>query len=153
MSGDQLKLQKNIRTHAVKYLKEFLFKLPVLPSVADYEKLVERNERDIFENLKTQINERNSVTKHTSMVNKSVSFKNSENADDWVVVFNKENNTVADECEVGGEDDELIRMQIKVFEKHLEDACRENRFDDIEICKKNLNELSIILNSRSYKFI
>jgi hypothetical protein len=133
-STDQLKIQKNIRNQALKYLKEFLFQLPTLPNLDEYEKLVEQNERGllVFENVK----QKREIT--------SVSFSNNE----WAVSFNQEND--GDDETV---DDDVIRMQISVFEKHLENASKENRVEDIEICKRNLNELSIVLNSRNYRFI
>ncbi len=133
-STDQLKIQKNIRNQALKYLKEFLFQLPTLPNLDEYEKLVEQNERGllVFENVK----QKREIT--------SVSFSNNE----WAVSFNQEND--GDDETV---DDDVIRMQISVFEKHLENASKENRVEDIEICKRNLNELTIVLNSRNYRFI
>jgi hypothetical protein len=133
-STDQLKIQKNIRNQALKYLKEFLFQLPTLPNLDEYEKLVEQNERGllVFENVK----QKREIT--------SVSFSNNE----WAVSFNQEND--GDDETV---DDDVIRMQISVFEKHLENASKENRVEDIEICRRNLNELSIVLNSRNYRFI
>jgi hypothetical protein len=130
-STDQLKIQKNIRNQAVKYLKEFLFQLPTLPNLVEYEKLVEQNERGLF--LFENVKQKREIT--------SVSFSNNE----WAVSFNQEND--GDDETV--DDDDVIRMQISVFEKHLEKAIKENRVEDIEICKRNLNELSIVLNSRN----
>ena len=108
--------------------------------MAEYEKLVEKNESGllIFQNLKKKKERKIDVT--------SVSFINND-AYDWVISFNQENNFDEDT------DDDVIRMQISVFEKHLEKACKENRVEDIEICKRNLNELSNALNSRNNKFI
>jgi hypothetical protein len=52
VSNDQFKLQRNLRLHAVNYLKEYSFTLPQLPSTKDYEQLKSRRQLHLMEEMK-----------------------------------------------------------------------------------------------------
>ena len=145
VSRDQLKLQKNIRIHAINYLKEFSFQLSCLPTKEEYEKLVEQKRKYLLEEIQRERMEKLKLyeidaakRQQQQALSSTTAYIN--NSDGWVPT---EINRVTE-----SDDNDPIRLQIKVVESYLEEARKQERHEEIKIFENNLKELKSIIESR-----
>lgn len=139
---DQSKLQRNIRLFAVNYLKEYSFQLTSLPNEEQYEKLKEQKQRHLIEELekekRAQLQQQKQFkTNNTSQdqVKKNL-IRHIDNSAGWIP---KQMNS--------NDDEDPIRIQIKLVKGYLDDAKAQNRLPEVELLENNLKELYLMLNN------
>jgi hypothetical protein len=125
ISNEQMRLQKNIRVHAINYLKEYSFKLTQLPSIDEYEKLKEQKRKLLVEDLEREKREQQS----------DVYVHNNSRADGgWIP-----------SCATVSQDKHMttnpIEIQINIVKKYLSEAKKDGRLEEVKILEKNLSEL------------
>ncbi|CAF0796127.1 unnamed protein product [Brachionus calyciflorus] len=163
ISNDQFRLQKNIRFHAINYLRENSFTLPQIPSYEDYEKLKKQRERYLMEEIKrTEMEQRKKMEQKLSKM--SISDKQNkpsvsiDNTNGWVPTFKPaslldddgKSNSYSDDVESNREqfgdenlksEQEALRIQIQLVEAYLKDAQKHKKYEEAKILQENLNEL------------
>ncbi len=132
ISSEQQRLQKNIRLHAINYLKEYSFKLTQLPSAEEYEKLKEQKQKLLIEDLDREKREQQSDLYNSSK-------DNSTNNAGWIPSASMSANS---------DNKNPIEIQIDVVKNYLIEAKKEKRIEEIKILEKNLTELSFLLNNQ-----
>lgn len=140
ITNDQLRLQKNIRFHAINYLRENSFTLPQLPSFEIYEQLRSRREKNLMQEIQQQ-RETEKIIKSTKKRKENVSIDDSNG---WIPAVKTNLLDTVDD----NEDNEMIRnqrealrVQIQLVEAYLNDAKKQNKSEESKMLQKNLNEL------------
>lgn len=139
IANDQLRLQKYIRSHAINYLRENSFTLPQLPSFEIYEQLRSRREKNLMEEIQQQREMEKKIKLEKKKDNVSI-----DNSNGWIpaiktdildnIASNEDNEMVINQREA-------LRVQIQLVEAYLNDAKKQNKFEESKILEQNLNEL------------
>lgn len=157
-----MKLQRNLRFHAVNYLKEYSFQLPQLPSSEEYERLSQQRQRYLIEEKRRAEDEQRKVDEllakkmngggggHRRQAsntaqpsNKGVSI---DNVNGWIPSRPSVNDNSTKSV-----DNDALRIQIKLVESYLNDAIKHNKMDEARMLEQNLNDLLDSLEIRAQK--
>jgi hypothetical protein len=127
ISIEQQRLQKNIRVHAINYLKEYSFKLTQLPSAEEYEKLKEHKRKLLVEDLERERRQQRPDDSSTS------------STAGWIPTA---------PISVNNEGKNPVEIQIDVVKKYLNEAKKEKRLEEVKILEDNLSELTALLHQK-----
>lgn len=160
---DQLKLQRNIRMYVVNYLKENSFSLGQLPTKELYLSLKAQREENLREEMNrieyeqqiqkhqiaevarrkqmskwthNRVEENHQIKKEpTISIDNSVGWVGGQNID---IIENNENSLSHGD---DNEQQKALRIQIQLVEGYLDDALKQNKYEEADLLQKNLNEL------------
>lgn len=156
---DQIKLQRNIRQYVINFLKENSFTLNQLPSKEDYTNLKARRQTILQEEMKKneqikmrqrklyEETSRHQKDNYNQAVSnpKEVSTISIDNSNGWMpnfkapTVTSKKTNSCS---KLNGSDSEnALKIQIQQVECYLDDALKNNKYEEAAILQNNLNEL------------